>query len=125
MQNLHPLTKNYRLPQIPVFAIIKVAHLPTFAKLIHERIICINMRKNERKGNFYLLTSTAERVLVTGMLLILLALLCLSVQVAAAAPYSPATAEDFGRLLEYPVAALALLTALTFLLDRVVRAEKK
>lgn len=85
----------------------------------------MNMRKNEKNGRVRLLTPIAEWVLCAGMLPILLALLVLGTEVAAATPYSLATAENFGRLLEYPVAALALLTALTFLLDRAVRAQEK
>ena len=81
------------------------------------------MRRNTYSGRGVLLTKAAERTLQAGMVLILGVLLHLLVQVVAAAPYSPATAEEFGRMLEYPVAALALLTALCFLLDRVVRAE--
>jgi hypothetical protein len=85
----------------------------------------MNMRKYEKTKKPCLLTSTAERTLRVGLLLILAALIPLGLEVSATAPYSPATAEDYGKMLEYPVAALALLTALVFLLDRVVRAERK
>lgn len=84
----------------------------------------MNMRKNVKKTEICLLTPIAERVLHVGLMLILTALIRLCIEVTTAAPYSAATAEDFGRLAEYPVAALALLTALTFLLDRVIRAER-
>ena len=82
----------------------------------------LNISKNECKQ---LLTPQAKRVLHTGLLLILLSLLRLLYDISQAAPFPAATAEDFGAMLEYPVAALMLLTVLTFLLDRVVRAEVK
>ena len=84
----------------------------------------MNMYKNGKKAKKRLLTPTTERALRVGMLPILAVLIALCFTVTDAAPYSAATAEDFGRWLEYPVAALTLLTALCFLLDRVVRAEK-
>ena len=72
-----------------------------------------------------LMTHATERVLWVGGGLILASLLRLLSEIVRAAPYPAATAERFGAMLEYPVAALALLTALSFLLDRVVRAEEK
>ena len=84
----------------------------------------MNIHKNEKSGKRCLLTSQTERALRVGMVLILTVLVYLCFTVTDAAPYSAATAEDFGRWLEYPAAALTLLTALCFLLDRVVRAEK-
>lgn len=60
-----------------------------------------------------------------GLWLIYLSLGRLTVEILRAAPYSPATAEDFGRMLEYPVAALMLLTASVFLVERVSQPEQK
>ena len=82
----------------------------------------LNIHKN---GENRLLTKPAERTLWVGACLILASLLRLLWEVGSAAPYPPSVAERFGAMLEYPVAALALLTALSFLVDRVVRAEEK
>lgn len=81
----------------------------------------VNMQKN----GYRLLTREATRVLHIGLWMILLSLVRLVYDVLRAAPFPAAVAEDFGAMLEYPVAALALLTALTFLLDRVMRAEHR
>lgn len=81
----------------------------------------MNIRKNESKQ---LLTVKAKRVLHIGMVLIFASLFRLLYDISVSAPFPAAVAEDFGAMLEYPVAALMLLTVLTFLVDRVVRAEK-
>lgn len=82
----------------------------------------MNIHKSPQKR---MLTRAAERVLQIGCCLILASLLRLWWEASHAAPYPPAVAERFGAMLEYPVAALALLTALSFLVDRVARAEGK
>ncbi len=86
------------------------------------------MQKPSEKLNIHkkmLLTREAKWVLHTGLSLILASLLRLLWDIVRVAPFPAAVAEDFGAMLEYPVAALALLTALTFLVDRAVRAERQ
>ena len=70
-----------------------------------------------------LLTKEAKRALHIGMGMILASLGRLLYEVLRSAPFPAAVGERYGKMLEYPVAAMALLTALAFLLDRVVRAE--
>ena len=70
-----------------------------------------------------LLTKETKRALHIGMGMILASLLRLMYDVLRSAPFPTAVGERYGEMLEYPVAAMALLTALAFLLDRVVRAE--
>lgn len=79
----------------------------------------MNIKKNDR----LLLTPLAGHVLHSGLFLIYLSLFRLLFEVQNAAPFPESRAVYFGRLLEYPVAALALLTAAVFLLDRAVRHE--
>ena len=86
------------------------------------------MQKRRRKLNIQkksLLTREATWVIHTGGILIFAALLRLIFEIQSAAPFPAAIAERFGAMLEYPAAALALLTALAFLVDRVVRVEQE
>lgn len=84
-----------------------------------------------RKKRHYLkripfsLCKTSERLLWGGLSLLLLPLLRLIADIRAAAPFSPATAADFGRSVEHVLAAMALLTLGVYLVERVHRAEKK
>lgn len=80
-------------------------------------------KANTQKNEYRLLTKEAELVLHIGMGMILLSLVRLMYDILHAAPFPTAIAEDYGAMLEYPVAALMLLTVLAFLLDRVTRAE--
>ena len=84
------------------------------------------MRKNDRlprrRGSPFLMPQAA-RLLGFGLCPIYLSLLRLLFEVQRTVPFSQATARDFGAMLEYPAVSLALLTALTFLADRIARAE--
>ena len=82
------------------------------------------MRKNDNKTvQKPFLMPLAARILRLGMLLIYLSLFRLILEITAAAPFTEAAAKRFGSMLEYPVAALMLLTASAFLIDRVLRCE--
>ena len=84
----------------------------------------MNMRKFARsKGISAGLSPLSAHILHTGLFFIYLSLLRLGVEIFRTAPFSPATAEDFGRMLEYPVAALMLLTASVFLVEKALRAQ--
>ena len=67
------------------------------------------------------LAPIAARVLHVGLVMIYASLLRLWIEVECAAPFTAAGANYFGGLLEYPVAALMLLTGAVLLLDRVAR----
>ena len=81
---------------------------------------CMNMNKN---GKFRL-SKLAKRVLHSGLLMIYASLIALILSLPCA-PLGESEVRYFGRLLEYPVAALTLLTALTLLAERIYRDEKK
>ena len=85
------------------------------------------MRKNDMsryRAKPPLLMPQAARLLSIGLCFIYLSLFRLLYEIQQSIPFSQATASDFGAMLEYPVVSLALLTALTFLADRVSRAEQ-
>ena len=63
------------------------------------------------------LSSAAERLLWGGLSLLLFPLLRLIADIRAATPFSPATAEDFGRSIEHVLAALAMLTLFVYLVE--------
>ena len=78
------------------------------------------MRKNEKftlKKHFSL-APLAAKILSLGLLPIYASLLRLFFELRAAGELTEAAARYYGGMLEYPVAALAVLTALTFLADR-------
>lgn len=76
---------------------------------------------NIRKKNSELLTPIAGRVLHIGLTMIYFSLFRFLFEVQAAAPFPSSKAAYFKDLLEYPIAALALLTAAVFLIDRASR----
>ena len=78
------------------------------------------MNKNGR----FRLSPLAKRVLHSGLFLIYLPLIALILWLPEV-PLGEADVRYFGRLLEYPVAALTLLTALTLLAEWIYRDEKK
>ena len=85
------------------------------------------MRKNDTPRNRAkapLLMPQAARLLGGGLCLIYPSLLRLLFEVQRAATITQAKASYFGSLLEYPAAALVLLTAATLLLDRMARTEQ-
>ena len=84
----------------------------------------MNMRKNMQKTTVFL-SPMATRLLHSGALLIFASLLRLWYEVQTAAPFAPRLAAYFGGLLEYPLAALALLTGAVLLIDRAERSESR
>ena len=85
------------------------------------------MRKNDHsrhRATPPLLMPQAARLLSIGLCFIYLSLFRLLYEIQQAAPFTEAAAARFGAMLEYPAVSLALLTALTFLADRVSRAER-
>ena len=85
------------------------------------------MRKKKPFSNRapFSLCPAAERLLWGGLSLLLFPLLRLIADIRAAAPFSPATAEDFGRSIEHVLAALALLTLFVYLVEYLHRKEAK
>lgn len=83
----------------------------------------MNMRKNEKftSKQPFSLAPLAAKILGLGLLPIYASLLRLFFEVRAAGELTEAAARYWGGMLEYPVAALAVLTALTFLVDRVIK----
>lgn len=83
------------------------------------------MKRNKKSRlNAVTLMPRARRMLHTGLCLILLSLLRLLYEVHTAAPFTPGAAAYYGGLLEYPLAALALLTGATLMVDRAMRSEE-
>ena len=81
------------------------------------------MRKNEKffQKRQFTLAPLAAKILALGLLPIYASLLYLLFEVRAAGELTEAAARYWGGMLEYPVAALAVLTALTFLTDRALK----
>ena len=79
----------------------------------------MNMRKNGcNNTKIRRLTPVTKRILCIGLSLIYASLFRLLFEITRTAPYPPSMAEHFGEMLEYPVAALALLTAAAYLAQR-------
>lgn len=81
------------------------------------------MRKNVNltPKKQFTLAPLAAKILSLGLLPIYASLLRLFFEVRAAGELTEAAARYWGGMLEYPVAALAVLTALTFLTDRALK----
>lgn len=79
----------------------------------------MNMRKNDNKNRG--LSPVTKGVFCVGVTLIYASLFRLILEITAQAPFTAVKATLFGRWLEYPVAALMLLTAATYLIERVIR----
>ncbi len=62
-----------------------------------------------------------QRLLTLGLCAIFCTLFFVAVAVTDSAPFSPARAAYFGGMVEHVLAALALLSAGSFLLEKVVR----
>ena len=81
-----------------------------------------NDRKTTKKWHFPTLTPLSARILQAGLCLLYASALRLWWEILkVGGGFSQATAARFGAMLEYPVAGLALLTAFTYLVDRVMR----
>lgn len=68
-------------------------------------------------------SKVGENLLQIGLWLIALSLLRLGFEAALRAPYSPATAAQLLAMLEYILAALASLSGLFYLVERILRAQ--
>ena len=79
----------------------------------------MNMRKNDNPQNR--LSPVTTRFFCASLVLIYASLFRLIYEITAYAPFTAAGAERFGRWLEYPTAALMLLTAFAYLIERVMR----
>ena len=81
----------------------------------------MNMSKNKRyiqkKRALLPLAPLAYTLLRAGLPLVLAVSVRLLVEVARRAPFSPATAADLGAMLEFPVAAVMLLTGAVLITD--------
>lgn len=80
----------------------------------------MNIRKNGRPSppKKQILSPVAQRVLHIGLLLIYTSLFRLLIEVQVAAPFPTGIAAYYGEMLEYPLAALMLLTGTVLLFDR-------
>ena len=81
----------------------------------------MNINKND--NHKWELSPLSKGIFCFGLSLIYLSLFRLIFEITAKAPFTAAMAEDFGKMLEYPVATLMLLTVFTYLTERVVRQE--
>ena len=83
------------------------------------------MRKNESftPKKHISLAPLAKKILNLGMIPIYASLLRLLWELRNIGTLTEAAARYYGAMLEYPVAALAVLTAATFLADRVAKHE--
>lgn len=84
------------------------------------------MRKNDNFGakkrlKLPQLAPLAAKVLGLGLFLIYAVVFRLIFELTADLPLTEAAANRYWGMLEYPVAALAILTAATFLIDRVMK----
>lgn len=86
---------------------------------MQNKKFCMNMRKNDKENKR--LSPVTKGVFCVGLALIYASLFRLILEITAQAPFTAAKAEVFGRWLEYPVAALMLLTASIYLIERVMR----
>ena len=79
----------------------------------------MNMRKNDnpKRG----LSPVTRGIFYGGLSMIYASLFRLIFEITAQAPFTVAKAYGFGRMLEYPVAALMLLSVFTYLTERVMR----
>lgn len=79
------------------------------------------MRRNDRsiqaKRRLLPLAPLAHRLLRTGLPLILAVMIRLALEITRRGAFSPATAADFGAMLEFPVAAVMLLTCAVLTVD--------
>ena len=81
----------------------------------------MNIRKNDNRNQR--LSPLTKGIFCGGLLLIYASLFRLIFEITAQSPFTAAKAEDFGRMLEYPVATLMLLSLFTYLTERVMRQE--
>ena len=89
-------------------------------KNMQNNKFCMNMRKNDNQKRF--LSPASKGVFGIGIALIYASLFRLIFEITAQqTPFTAAKAEDFGRWLEYPVAALMLLSVSVYLIERVMR----
>ena len=79
----------------------------------------MNMRKNDDPKQK--LSPVTRRFFCAGMVLIYLSLFRLIYEITALVPFTAAKAALFGRWLEYPAAALMLLSCSAYLIERVIR----
>ena len=86
---------------------------------MQNKKFCMNMRKNDNQHKR--LSPVTAGVLGVGLALIYASLFRLILEITATVPFTAARAELFGRWLEYPVAALAVLSAAVYLIERVTR----
>jgi hypothetical protein len=86
---------------------------------MQNKKFCMNMRKNDNQKKH--LAPVTKGVFCVGLLLIYASLFRLILEITAQIPFTAAKAEQFGRWLEYPVAALMLLSASVYLIERVMR----
>lgn len=86
---------------------------------MQNKKFCMNMRKNDDPQKR--LSPVTKAVFCVGFTLIYSSLFRLILEITAQVPFTAAKADLFGRWLEYPVAALMLLTASTYLIERVIR----
>ena len=77
------------------------------------------MRKNDDQKKR--LSPTTTVVFCIGVALIYASLFRLILEITAEVPFTAAKAELFGKWLEYPVAALMLLSVSVYLIERVMR----
>ena len=83
----------------------------------------MNMNKNElifKKKSLYF-SKLTQRLLCFGYILIGIPLFCLIFKITQSGEFTFVTAAYFGEMLEHVVAALMLLTAGAYLVERVVR----
>ena len=86
---------------------------------MQNKKFCMNMRKNDNKK--VRLSPVTKGIFCVGLTMIYASLFRLILDITAEIPFTAAKAELFGRWLEYPVAALMLLTASVYLIERVMR----
>ena len=86
---------------------------------MQNKKICMNMRKNDNHKKR--LSPLTRGIFYGGLSMIYASLFRLIFEIDTQAPFTAAKADAFGRMLEYPVAALMLLTVFTYLTERVTR----
>lgn len=93
-------------------------------EFILKKNICMNMNKRKKNIHKKHPVSPADRILFLCAPLILLCLFGVIAELVAHPQLSAGSAAYYGGMLEYPIAALALLTGGIFLAERVARERK-
>lgn len=84
----------------------------------------MNMKKSSNRLHRKYRVTPAQKIFFLCFPLIFLCLWMIFFEVSRQAQFSAGTAAYYGKMMEYPIAALALLTAGVYLAERIYKAGK-